>query len=307
MRHSLRRLVLALAAFSACTGAAEPAPREPETQLETVAPDGPSARPALWKIADEDTTIYLFGTVHALPAGTEWYGGKVADSFEHSQELVTEILESSGEEARSAVMAKALLPANQSLRSLMSPAERTAYEQALAREGLQPAALDRFKPWWGAVFLATVPILKQGYDPKNGVEALLDAKAKSLSHPHSALETAEYQLGLFDSLPQEVQLRYLAEVVRTMPDARNELEGMIAAWKKGDADELAKLMNEDEDEPALMEKLLYARNKNWAQWIRTRLDRPGTVFIAVGAGHLAGAGSVQDDLRAMGIASTRIQ
>jgi uncharacterized protein YbaP (TraB family) len=82
---------------------------------------------------------------------------------------------------------------------------------------------------------------------------------------------------------------------------------MIEAWEKGDADELARLMNQDEDEPELMEKLLYARNKAWAEWIRARLDRPGTVFIAVGAGHLAGQGSVQDDLRAMGIASVRVQ
>ena len=92
-----------------------------------------------------------------------------------------------------------------------------------------------------------------------------------------------------------------------MPEAKNELEGMVEAWKKGDAEELARIMNKDEDEPALMEKLLYARNRTWAQWIRARLEKPGTVFVAVGAGHLAGAGSVQDDLGKMGIASSRVQ
>lgn len=296
MKRTLHRIVLTTAAFLACLGGGESFARQ--------APE--ASRPALWKVADDDTTIYLFGTVHALPDGIYWYIGKVADSFNQSQELVTEILES-GDEGRSAVLATAVLPQDKTLRGLMGDAERAAYERALAKMNLQPGALDRFKPWYAAIYLATRPILDQGYNPANSVETTLAAQAKAMSRPHTALETAEYQLGLFDSLPQEVQLRYLAEVVRTMPEAKNEIAGMVEAWKKGDAEELARIMNKDENEPALMEKLLYARNRTWAQWIRARLDRPGTVFVAVGAGHLAGEGSVQDDLGKMGIASTRLQ
>ena len=82
---------------------------------------------------------------------------------------------------------------------------------------------------------------------------------------------------------------------------------MIDAWKQGDADRLAQLMNEEDDAPELMELLLYNRNRAWAEWIKARLNRPGTVFMAVGAGHLAGAGSVQQVLAAKGIASSRLQ
>jgi uncharacterized protein len=53
--------------------------------------------------------------------------------------------------------------------------------------------------------------------------------------------------------------------------------------------------------------LLVRRNKAWAQWIRARLDQPGTAFIAVGAGHLGGEGSVQDQLKALGVESARVQ
>src|SRR4249919_3394238 len=31
-----------------------------------------AASPAMWRVADEDTTIYLFGTIHLLPKGTQW-------------------------------------------------------------------------------------------------------------------------------------------------------------------------------------------------------------------------------------------
>ena len=93
--------------------------------------------------------------------------------------------------------------------------------------------------------------------------------------PHSALETADYQLGLFDSLPQATQLRYLNEVVEDLPTAKNELGEMVDAWKRGDAEALARLMNEEEDEPELMERLLTNRNKAWADWIKTAARQAG--------------------------------
>ena len=50
-----------------------------------------AAGPALWKVADDDTTIYLFGTVHVLPQGVEWYDATIAKALEGSDILVTEI------------------------------------------------------------------------------------------------------------------------------------------------------------------------------------------------------------------------
>jgi uncharacterized protein len=86
-----------------------------------------------------------------------------------------------------------------------------------------------------------------------------------------------------------------------------KLNRMVAEWAEGDADELAVIMNEGMTDPAVAEALLYSRNANWAEWIDTRLDQPGTVFIAVGAGHLAGAKSVQDYLAAKGITTMRVK
>ncbi|HEX7930224.1 MAG TPA: TraB/GumN family protein, partial [Sphingomicrobium sp.] len=77
--------------------------------------------------------------------------------------------------------------------------------------------------------------------------------------------------------------------------------------KAGDADHLAELMNEDESDPEIRKVLITDRNANWAKWLKARLDKPGTVFVAVGAGHLAGPGSVQDQLAAAGVSSTRVQ
>ena len=310
MKQIFRRIVLAAAVFSTSLAAAPPPAPEPSPatsgQLEVVQ-TGTPARPAMWQVRDADTTIYLFGTIHALPQGIDWFGSAVAAAFDGSHELVTEIIESDAAQMQTSVLSKAMLPAGSSLRSLLTPPQRTAYEAALNTYGIPPATFDRFKPWYAAIFLSALPILRDGYASENGVEQLLNARAKAQRRAHSALETAEYQLGLFDSLPQATQLRYLNEVVTDLPTAKNELGEMVDAWKRGDAETLARLMNEEEDEPELKEKLLTNRNKAWAEWVKTRLDRPGTVFMAVGAGHLAGTDSVQALLAAKGIATTRVQ
>lgn len=264
-------------------------------------------RPALWKVADEDTTIYLFGTVHALPAGVPWYRDKVSVAFEESKELVTEIVDEDQAAVQKAVMATAVLPAGQTLRGMMTPEERAKYEAGLAQAGVPAATFDQVEPWFAAITLAVVPLAKDGLLPENGVESALGMRAKTLGHQHGALETAEYQLGLFDSLPPEVQKRFLMEVVENLPNVTTDLGRIINAWKTGDVETVGRLMKEQDDDPAVTEAIVYQRNKNWADWIKNRLDQPGSVFIAVGAGHLAGAGSVQDELKARGIAATRLQ
>lgn len=266
-----------------------------------------TARPALWRLADEDTTIYLFGTIHALPPGVQWLEGPVAQAFDSSAELVTEIAETGPEQMQHSVVSRAVLPQKQSLRAMLNTKDRAAFESALAANRLPLASFDRFEPWYAAIALATLPLLRDGYAMENGVEAQLDARAKVAGRPRRGLETVDYQLSLFDSLPIEVQKRYLRQVVDAMPDLRADLDGMVAEWKRGNPDRLADLINEQEDDPALMEALLVNRNRIWADWIKARMDKPGTVFIAVGAGHLAGRDSVQDFLTAKGFAITRVQ
>ncbi len=307
MNDILRRILLAAAVLSTSLAAAPPSSTSPQVAQLEVVPSGTPAHPAMWAVADADTTIYLFGTIHALPQGIDWFGGPVAAAFDTSHELVTEIIEADPAQMQASVTTKAMLPRGKSLRTMLTPAQRSAYEAALVAYAIPAATFDRYKPWYAAIILSALPVLRDGYASENGVEQLLDARAKAQNRAHSALETAEYQLGLFDSLPQATQLRYLNEVVTDLPAAKNELGAMVEAWKHGDAEGLARLMNEEEDAPELTERLLTNRNKAWAEWVKARLDRPGTVFVAVGAGHLAGTGSVQEQLAARGIATARIQ
>lgn len=293
-----------LAAVSAPVLAQQALPTPQPVEAETAAAP---LRPALWKVADADTTIYLFGTIHLLPAGKNWYHGDLAAAFEQSGELVTEIPEVDPAQSQKVLLARGVLPPGKTLRGLFSKKEKAAYEAALKAYGIPPAAFDRFKPWYAAVVLSTLPLAREGYDIGSGVEAQLHEFSKARSVPRSGLETLDYQLGLFDSLPAKVQKRYLLEVIAVMPTITRDINRMVDAWGNGDPATLAKLMNDMQDDPALVKSLLTDRNRAWASWIKNRLAQPGTVFVAVGAGHLGGKDSVQDLLGTHGLAAERVQ
>lgn len=260
--------------------------------------------PAIWKVSDRDTTIYLFGTVHALPKDAQWFSGPVARAYNQSNELVTEIpMDDTAGEAQT-IATQALLPKGQSLRDLMTPDDRKQFEAALVSLGLPVEALDKFQPWYAALTLSLLPVTQAGYDPQSGAENALSAKSDGKQK--ASLETVSQQIALFAGLPTSAQLRLLDETVESAPTAVATLDAMVADWMKGDPDALAMLLNHDIDDPVLYKRLLTDRNARWARWIDGRLKRPGTVFIAVGAGHLAGKDSVQEQLRKLGIKARRV-
>lgn len=263
--------------------------------------------PALWKVADEDTTIYLFGTVHVLPEDVEWYTARIATALGSSDELVTEIYLAPGTEAEAsaAFMREGTLPEGTTLRDLLSEDDRANFEAALVKLGYPKASFDAYEPWLAAVNLSMLPLLKAGYNPAAGVEKVLEEKAVNM--PRGKLETIDFQVGIFDGLPMESQIKFMMEAANGIDDIVPSLNTMVAEWVEGDPDGLAELLNEGLSDVTLAEAILYSRNRTWAEWIDTRLDTPGTIFVAVGAGHLAGKGSVQSALETRGIETTRVQ
>ena len=267
-------------------------------------PRGALPGPALWQVADKDTTIYLFGTVHALPEGKNWFDGRIERAFNESDELVTEIDVSNAAGSAQALQAAAMLPEGQSLRTMMNADDRMEYEAALVTLGLPVEALDRYEPWFAAITLSLLPLLRSGYDTQSGVEMALNGKDQTKKR--GALETIEQQVELFDGMPMPAQLAFLDQTIAQMPRMTTSLDAMVAEWLEGDAVELARLMNAELTDPLLRDRLLIHRNAAWAEWIERRLEQPGKVFIAVGAGHLAGEGSVQDQLEERGVDVERI-
>ncbi len=275
-----------------------------QTEVATI-PDDPD--PALWVVNDEDTTIYLFGTVHILKPGLTWFDEAVKEAFDASDELVIEMIEPDPAAMMKIVNDMAIDRTGVPLRDKLSEEDRADYEAALTSLNLPVAAFDPLKPWFASVSLSLVPLMKSGYDTNSGVEDALTSRAKARNMKVIGLETPEQQLGFFDNLPEDVQIRFLNFNVDTIDDMADGMENMVAHWANANITALAELMNAGLEEKILYETLLSNRNANWAVWVDERMDQPGTVFMAVGAGHLAGETSLQAQLKKRGLKAKRVK
>ncbi|HWU91642.1 MAG TPA: TraB/GumN family protein [Sphingomicrobium sp.] len=301
MTKKLAALLLGIALSTTPATAQQPAP------APTAAAATADADPALWAAKDKDTTIYLFGTVHVLKPGLTWFDDAVKKAFDSSDQLVLELVMPDPATMQALVTRMGMNQDATTLTDKLPAADRPAYTKALTDLGIPPAAFDHLDPWLAATELSILPLTKLGYTPANGPETVLTDAAKAAGKPVIGLETAEQQLGYLDGLPQAAQIAFLESTVKDVPKAEQQFDEMVADWSKGDPQALAKIMNDDLDgQPQLRKTLLTDRNARWADWIVNRMKTPGTVFIAVGAGHLAGEASVIDDLRARHVAVTRI-
>ena len=174
--------------------------------------------------------------------------------------------------------------------------------------GLPADALDRYKPWLAATQLSIAPLSKLGYDSDNGPEAVITKAAQAQGKKLTGLETAQEQLGYFAGLSQGAQLKFLESTIDELPEVDTQMSRMVDDWAQGKPEALAEEMNDDlKAAPEVAEVLLVNRNKRWADWIKGRMAQPGTLFIAVGAGHLAGPDSVLAQLKMRGISATRVK
>ncbi|WP_246848174.1 TraB/GumN family protein [Sphingomonas beigongshangi] len=298
MKTSLTALGLLLA-LPAC--AQQPAAKAPARPAN-------DADPALWVVKDKDTTVYLFGTIHVLKPGLTWFDEAVKTAFDRSNEIKLELVMPDQAAMTKLVMATGVAPAGAPPLTEQLPADkRPAFTKAVVDMGLPANALDRFRPWLAATQLSIAPLSKMGYDSANGPEAVITAAAKQAGKPLTGLETAEQQLGFFGSLSQPAQLQFLESTVDELPKLDETMATMVKEWADGDPDALAREMNDNlKDSPEVAKVLLTDRNARWAQWIKGRMAQPGTVFIAVGAGHLAGPDSVQAQLAKLGLKAERI-
>ena len=269
----------------------------------------PDTDPALWVVKDSDTTIYLFGTFHALDGKTDWFNDEVKAAFDRSSKVYLEIVKPENQAEMAPLIRKYWMATDgKPLTSKLSEKGKKDLAAALASVGGTTAMVEPMKPFAASMVLAALGMQKVGKTGEQGAEAVITAAAKQTSKPVDQLETIEFQMQLFDKLPEAEQVRMLEYSAATFGDMEKIFARMTKAWNDGDAEGLAAMMNEMQSQsPAMHQLLLTGRNATWAKWIENRMKTPGTVFIAVGAGHLAGKDSVQDYLAKQNIKTARVK
>jgi uncharacterized protein YbaP (TraB family) len=251
-------------------------------------PFAESASPAMFVVRDADTTVYIFGTFHALDGRADWFHDQVRSAFESSNELVLETLVPEGP---------------------VRPAAQPAFSVAPAPR--MPAPVTTSASFLGTTRMAIDAGRMQGMRVDNGADMVLRHAADSLGKPVAGLETLESQLTLFTRMPPTAAAQPRAgepvdDDPRAMAKLSQTMSAMQEAWKRGDQSVFVAMLDQLRGTSPDTYRLLFTeRNARWADWIAARMQTPGTVFVAVGAGHLAGKDSVLVRLAEQGITSRR--
>ena len=272
----------------------------------SAAETGTQARPAMWLVADEDTRIFILGTMHALPRGTNWTGGQVAGAIDAADELVLEL--PPAELARAGDVFQELAPrkAPLAIESRLSGKALTGY-RALEASGRGFGA-DGFDDWGVMVLMGQRVAQNADLSPAEGVETRLTDIFDDANKAIGGLETAREQLMLFETLDPATQRALLVRAAEEADGAVKDVGALTASWGRGDVAALEKVINEDIDAvPAARKAILTDRNRRWSAWVQKRMTQPGTVLMAVGAGHLVGTDGLPAMLEAGGMKVTRVQ
>jgi uncharacterized protein YbaP (TraB family) len=296
-----------LLSSSALASAAPAAPAAAPATVNAAAAALPDADPAMWVVKDDDTTIYLFGTFHVGDGKADWFNDEVKTAFDQSREVYLEaVLPEDPKTMMPLVQQYALDKSGKTLTEKLSPAGRAKLAKLLGAMGAPATALDTFTPMFAMMNLVMVPYQALGMTPEHGTEKKLTAAAKSSGKPVGELEGFEAQLKMLGRIPEKAQIAAFEEMLATFEEAPALIKRMVTYWNGGDAEGFATLMKEMQaSSPEVYKVMMTDRNAEWAKWIDTRLDKPGTVFVAVGTAHLAGADSVQKLLADRGIKSAR--
>ena len=261
------------------------------------------AHPALWHVQGPAGEAYLFGSIHLLPKNINWRTKAVDTAIKRANVFVFEVSTDAQAQAeiRALIAEEGMLAPGQSLRAMLPPASQTDYDADLVKAQLSPESVDREKPWLASLQLLIADGAAKHYSADAGVDNAVMTIAARRHKPSRYFETIGQQFKLLAGGSDKLQLSEFESDLKEFGQSDDDLGAMVDAWKNGQEDRLAGLMNADlADDPEMKKALLTDRNQNWVGQIETMLAEKKIFFITVGAGHLAGPDGVPAMLRAAG-------
>ena len=259
------------------------------------------AKHCLWRVKGATNSVYLLGSVHLLKENFYPLPEPIETAYSNCATVVFEIDQDRPAEIQQKFAAVRRLPDNKTLEDVLSKETYALLESYLQTNKIPMQAFERLQPWMVALFLAAREWEKLGYDPDAGVEHYFFDKAKADHKRMDALETIDFQLGLFTSLTPEENDSLVKGTLLEVKESRKMIGALVAAWKAGDVNKLDKLVSVGMKEfPRLHKKLVIDRNHQWIGQIEQMIKSGQNIFVVVGAGHLGGKQGVLELLKAKG-------
>lgn len=247
-----------------------------------------------WKVQGERGTVYLLGTIHIGTASFYPLPEAIESAFAHADALVGEIdlNRADSDQVRELTAQCGLYDEHDELKNHISKETAAALDAFLKRTGTNPEMFKHLRPWLASMTVTVGALQKQGFDANEGIDKHFMDEAAQTKKPIGQLESAEFQLKLLSSFPDDLQDKLLYSSLLDADKGKQYVDALANAWRAGDPHAMDELVGKDEREhpelKELFQKVLYDRNQAMAEKIQGWLNRPHTYFVVVGAGHLVG-------------------
>ena len=255
------------------------------------------ATPAIWRVKGTHGTLYLFGSVHVMKPDVEWDTGKVKSAFDSADVLYLEIANVDDTAAAQPLLMQYGLDPQHPLSEKISKEDLATLDSAVKAIGMPgETMMEPMRPWLVSMMLSVLPMAKAGFAPNTGIDMALLSQAKKANKQVKGFETMEDQVHLLADVPESEQITMLHKDLTELEKSTAQMNELVAAWQKGDVERIGAIDNEElaTKYPAVYKRMVVDRNQRWADTLNGVLKDPGTgtVFVAVGAAHLAGPDSV---------------
>ena len=259
----------------------------------------------LWKIEGNglNQPSYLFGTIHLIDKESFFWPKGVLGAFEEAEKVSFEVdLDDMFDIGKAmGMMTKAFMTDGKTLKDLYSEEDYNLIKTHFEGLGMPMMLLERIKPMFLTVFASGDVEMGKGLGEQESTKSYemeLYTLAQESNKDVSGLETMEYQMSVFDSIPIEVQGQMLLETIKS-DEEDDSFKEMVKIYTSQNINGMVTMMSEDEGISGFEDVLLYTRNRNWIPIIAEKMKETQH-FFAVGAGHLGGQYGVIDLLKKEG-------
>jgi uncharacterized protein YbaP (TraB family) len=264
----------------------------------------------LWKVQSKTNTVYVLGSIHYLKKEMYPLDEKIERVFEQSNILGVEanVNDISKMDVQKFVES-AIYPGDETLEKHLSPEALELVKKQLTELGASLEAVNKYRPWFLALSLASIEIVKLGFDPNYGIDRYFLSKATE-KKKIVELESFEYQINLFSNLSEEDQELFLLYTLKDIKVLEQELDKLVKAWTAGDGEGIELILTQsikgDKRLIPIYEKLIVERNSKMASKIEEYLKEKETFFVIVGAGHLVGSQGIIELLKEKGFSPEQL-
>lgn len=250
----------------------------------------------LWKVSDENSSVWLFGSIHFADSSFYPLPSEIENAFRNSTALAVEMDISDSETQEKTAeefLKEGMFTDGRTLKDVLPDSLWKTLDSISTTLGMKTENFLPMRPWMAATIIASAAIASTGIQQELGIDMVMLDSAYAQGKEIIALETPEEQvesLSKSEGSEETDGIAYLESTFREYSKLNQMIKEVISAWKRADVVSLQKSLSADqnmnESEKRLNERMFNQRNKKMKKEILNFLENDKQVFVVVGVGHL---------------------